>query len=168
MVDMKQMCQKIMTERTILQLIDIENLCGGSIQVDKFHSEVRVAVASHSKSKALLTVVAAGPTAVQSCPNLLWEWSSDRFLIGYGVDGADRRLLDVLTEPQLRRVFKVEIWSGDHCFANAANSLTRQGIDVHVFSRKDALANCLKEAASEVTILSELAFLDADQFARAS
>jgi hypothetical protein len=168
MVDMKQICHKTSSEKAILQLIDIENLCGGSIQVGKFHREVRATVASYSKLKALLTVVAAGPTALQSCPDLLWDWSSNRFLIGHGVDGADRRLLDVLVEPQLRRVYRVEIWSGDHCFASAARSLTRQGIAVHVFSRRDALANCLKEAASEVTILSELAFLDADQFARAS
>lgn len=155
-------------EETTLQLIDIENLCGGSIQVGIFHNQVRDTVASFSKSKSLLTIVAAGPAALQSCPNLMWEWSHDRFLIGRGVDGADSRLLDVLTEPQLRRVTAVEIWSGDHCFSAAALSLVGRGIGVHVFSRGCALAESLRDSASEITILSNLDFLDAGQFAIAS
>jgi hypothetical protein len=155
-------------EETTLQLIDIENLCGGSIQVGKFHNQVRDTVASYNKSKSLLTIVAAGPAALQSCPNLMWEWSQDRFLIGRGIDGADSRLLDVLTEPQLRRVTEVEIWSGDHCFSGAALSLVEKGIGVHVFSRECALAESLRNSASNVTILSNLAFLDSNQFAIAS
>ena len=168
MADMKNICKASSKEQTTLQLIDIENLCGGSIQVGVFHNQVRDTVASYNKTKSLLTIVAAGPTALQSCPNLMWDWSHDRFLIGRGIDGADSRLLDVLTEPQLRRVTEVEIWSGDHCFSGAALSLVEKGIGVHVFSRECALAESLRNSASNVTILSNLAFLDSNQFAIAS
>ena len=167
MVDMKQIFHPTKSEKAVLQLIDIENLCGGSSQVINFHSQVKEVVASYGKSRSFLTVVAAGPNAIQSCPQLLWDWQTDRFLIGKGVNGADNRLLDVILEPQLRRVAEVQIWSGDHCFANISKSLVRSGVKVHVFSRSFSLAVSLRVAASEVTLLSELQVHDSSEFALA-
>lgn len=164
-VDMKQNCDFLNSEQAVLRLIDIENLCGGSCQVIKFHSQVKEVVASFGKSDSFLTVVAAGPNAIQSCPQLLWDWESDRFLIGRGVDGADNRLLDVISEPQLRRVGEVQIWSGDHCFANVSKSLVRRGVRVHVFSRPTSLAESLRAAATRVTLLSELGVSDSSDLA---
>ena len=168
MIDMKQNCHSVKSEEVVLQLIDIENLCGGSCQVIKFHSQVKEVVASFGKSDSFLTVVAAGPNAIQSCPQLLWDWESDRFLIGRGVDGADNRLLDVISEPQLRRVGEVQIWSGDHCFANVSKSLVRRGVRVHVFSRPTSLAESLRAAATRVTFLTELQVPDSSELAFAS
>jgi hypothetical protein len=168
MVYMKQNHHLINSEEVVLQLIDIENLCGGSCQVLKFHSRVKEIVASFGKSESFLTVVAAGPNAIQSCPELLWDWESDRFLIGKGVDGADNRLLDVIAEPQLRRVGEVQIWSGDHCFADVSKSLARRGVRVHVFSRPTSLAESLRAAATCVTYLSELQVPDSSELAFAS
>jgi hypothetical protein len=162
MVYMKQNHHLINSEEVVLQLIDIENLCGGSCQVLKFHSRVKEIVAS------FLTVVAAGPNAIQSCPELLWDWESDRFLIGKGIDGADNRLLDVIAEPQLRRVGEVQIWSGDHCFADVSRSLVRRDVRVHVFSRPTSLAASLRAAATRVTFLSELLVPDSSELAFAS
>ena len=167
-VYMKQNHHLINSEKAVLQLIDIENLCGGSCQVRKFHSQVKELVDSFGKSDSFLTVVAAGPNAIQSCPELLWDWESDRFLIGKGVDGADNRLLDVIAEPQLRRVGEVQIWSGDHCFADVSQSLVRRGVRVQVFSRPTSLAASLGAAATRVTFLSELQVLDASELALAS
>jgi len=167
MVDMKQIFHPTKSEKAVLRLIDIENLCGGSSQVINFHSQVKEVVASYGKSMSFLTVVAAGPNAIQSCPQLLWDWQTDRFLVGKGVDGADNRLLDVILEPQLRRVVEVQIWSGDHCFANISKSLVRSGVKVHVFSRPFSLAESLRFAASEVTLLSELQVPDYSELALA-
>lgn len=166
-VYMKQTHHLINSEEVVLQLIDIENLCGGSCQVFKFHSQVKEVVASFGSSESFLTVVAAGPNAIQSCPQLLWDWEFDRFLIGKGVDGADNRLLDVISEPQLRRVGEVQIWSGDHCFANISRSLVRSGVRVHVFSRLNSLAESLRSAATCVTFLSELQVTDSSELALA-
>ena len=168
MVDMKENHHLINSDEVVLQLIDIENLCGGSCQVLKFHSQVKEVVNSFGKSESFLTVVAAGPNAIQSCPELLWDWESDRFLIGKGIDGADNRLLDVMTEPQLRRVGEVQIWSGDHCFADVSRSLVRRGVRVHVFSRPMSLAESLRAAATCVTYLSELQVPDSSELALAS
>ena len=167
MVYMKQNHHLINSEKAVLQLIDIENLCGGSCQVRKFHSHVKEVVDSFGKSDSFLTVVAAGPNAIQSCPELLWDWEFDRFLIGKGVDGADNRLLDVISEPQLRRVGEVQIWSGDHCFANISRSLVRSGVRVHVFSRLNSMAESLRSAATCVTLLSELQVADSSELALA-
>ena len=167
-VYMKQTHHLINSEEVVLQLIDIENLCGGSCQVRKFHSHVKEVVDSFGKSDSFLTVVAAGPNAIQSCPELLWDWEFDRFLIGKGVDGADNRLLDVIAEPQLRRVGEVQIWSGDHCFADVSQSLVRRGVRVHVFSRPTSLAASLRAAATRVTFLSELLVLDSSELALVS
>jgi hypothetical protein len=167
MVDMKQTHHLVNSEEVVLQLIDIENLCGGSCQVLKFHSQVKEVVASFGGSESFLTVVAAGTNAIQSCPELLWDWESDRFLIGKGVDGADNRLLDVMTEPQLRRVGEVRIWSGDHCFANISKSLVKSGVRVHVFARPTSLAESLRVAASRVTFLSDLQVPDSSELALA-
>ena len=167
-VYMKQTHHLINSEEVVLQLIDIENLCGGSCQVLKFHSQVKEVIDSFGKSDSFLTVVAAGPNAIQSCPELLWDWEFDRFLIGKGLDGADNRLLDVIAEPQLRRVGEVQIWSGDHCFADVSRSLVRRGVRVLVFSRPTSLAASLRAAATRVIFLSELQVPDSSELALVS
>jgi uncharacterized LabA/DUF88 family protein len=98
----------------------------------------------------------------------LWDWKGDRFLIGHGLDGADVRLLEVLEEPTLSRVAEVEIWSGDNCFASITNQLIRKGIKVHVFARLGTLSESLRNAATRVTMLSELTIEDSSEMALAS
>ena len=165
---MKQTTTQKYENEVVLRLIDIENLCGGSSQVHTFHELVRETIALYDTGNTSITVVAAGSFAVQCCPNLLWDWKGDRFLIGHGLDGADLRLLEVLEEPTLSRVTDVEIWSGDHCFASIANVLIRKGVKVHVFARLGTLSESLRFAATRVTVLSELAIEDSNELALAS
>jgi hypothetical protein len=165
---MKQSTNQKRGNEVVLRLIDIENLCGGSSQVQTFHELVRETIEIYETGNTSLTVVAAGSYAIQCCPNLLWDWKGDRFLIGHGLDGADLRLLEVLEEPTLSRVTKVEIWSGDHCFASIARLLIRKGIKVHVFARLGTLSDSLRFAATCVTVLSELAIEDNNELALAS
>ena len=165
---MKQTTTQKHENEVVLRLIDIENLCGGSSQVHAFHELVRETIAVYDTGNTSITVVAAGSYAVQCCPDLLWDWKGNRFLIGHGLDGADLRLLEVLEEPTLSRVTDVEIWSGDHCFASIANALIRKGVKVHVFARLGTLSESLRFAATRVTVLSELAIEDSNELALAS
>ena len=165
---MKQTTDQKYGIEVVLRLIDIENLCGGSSQMHTFHELVRETIENYEPRSTSLTVVAAGSYAIQCCPELLWDWKGDRFLIGHGLDGADMRLLEVLEEPTLSRVTAVEIWSGDHCFAGIAELLTRRGIKVHVFARMGTLSESLRFAATRVTVLSELDIIDSNQLALAS
>ena len=165
---MKQTTTQKHENEVVLRLIDIENLCGGSSQVHAFHELVRETIDVFESGNRTLTVVAAGTYAVQCCPELLWDWKGDRFLIGHGLDGADERLLEVLEEPTLSRVTEVEIWSGDRCFASITNQLIRKGVKVHVFARLGTLSESLRLAATCVTMLSELIIEDSNELALAS
>jgi hypothetical protein len=165
---MKQTTTQKHGNEVVLRLIDIENLCGGSSQVHTFHELVRELIDEYESGRSSLTVVAAGTYAIQCCPELLWDWKGDRFLIGHGLDGADVRLLEVLEEPTLSRVAEVEIWSGDNCFASITNQLIRKGIKVHVFARLGTLSESLRNAATRVTMLSELTIQDSNELALAS
>ena len=165
---MKQKTINTHREKVVLRLIDIENLCGGSSQVNAFHETVRETIDVYESGNRTLTVVAAGTYAVQCCPELLWDWKGDRFLIGHGLDGADERLLEVLKEPTLNRVTEVEIWSGDRCFASITNQLIRKGVKVHVFARLGTLSESLRLTATRVTMLSELVIENSNELALAS
>lgn len=149
------------------RIIDIENLCGGSGNVVEHHSKVRNIVSRNSGAGEMFTVVAAGVLSVKLCPDLLWDWQRNRFLIGHGVNGADNELIGVLNEPQIRRSSEIEIWSGDHCFTDATRTLVRLGLTVHVFSRPCALAESLRSVATRVTLLTELSVVNTGQFAMA-
>ena len=165
---MKQTKDQEYGNEVVLRLVDIENLCGGSSQVLAYHELVRETIDIYKTQNISLTVVAAGSYAIQCCPELLWDWEGDRFLIGHGLDGADLRLLDVLEEPTLNRVTEVEIWSGDHCFASIAQLLIRKGVKVHVFARLGTLSESLRFAATRVTLLSEIVIGDSNELALAS
>ena len=98
-----------------------------------------------------LIVVATGKQAVRVSPEVLWHWSDARFLIGVGIDGADKRLLNVLEdEPVGVSTGSIHIWSGDHCFAPITRKLRQFGCDVRVFSEQRSLSRELKSAASAV------------------
>ncbi len=151
--------------KVTVRIIDIENLCGGSGNVVAYHSKVRNIVSRNSDAGRIYTVVAAGVLSVKLCPDLLWDWQRNRFLIGHGIDGADSELIGVLNEPLIRRSSEIEIWSGDHCFTDVTKTLVRLGLTVHVFSRPSALAESLRSAATRVTLLTGLSVVHKRQFA---
>ena len=139
-------------ERTFA-VVDIENLCGGSVFVREHQAVVRDQFLSQERGLSLC-VLACGSYAARSCPDLPWDWNPARLFVRPGVDGADSALLDVLLEdPAAARSTRVEIWSGDHIFAGAALKLRRRGAEVSVFAPAGSLSRKLEEVASRVIAL---------------
>ena len=139
-----------------LTIVDLENLAGGADKVGRTSSALRTLVRSQqSRCSNMMTVVSTGIKAVRLHPDVLWDWKPARFLIGRGLDGADKELLNVLeNDPVASTATYVQIWSGDHCFAPVARLLRARGCHVHVFCRSGSLSRELKHAANEVTIIS--------------
>ena len=142
-------------ERTLV-IVDLENLAGGSLNVSRESKRIREMVESEVKEdQECLIVVATGVQVTRISPEVLWHWSDARFLIGVGIDGADKKLLDVLeNEPIAQSTESIHIWSGDHCFAPITRKLRKLGCDVHVFSNTHSLSNELERAATSVLTFS--------------
>ena len=85
-----------------------------------------------------------------------WVWARARSVPGYGKDGADLALLEVLQEDVARRFDAVVVASGDGVFADLVMELTGRGVHVTVVAHECALSAQLRLAASEVVLLSRL------------
>jgi len=88
--------------------------------------------------------------------NVAWEWSAGRPVEGYGENGADLALLELLTDDVRRRFERVVLASGDGIFAERVASLTRRGVHTTVVAHECGLSAPLRIAASEVVLLSRL------------
>lgn len=141
-----------------LAVIDIENLCGGPENVDGLHRYVRY-LYDQTSCDTWLPVVASSTHTVVQCPDLWWAWRDARRLHRSGPDGADLELVEVLSGPLAARCQHVEIWSGDHIFSDAARQLRSHGTRVTVRAARGTLARQLRESATFVYELPQLAFL---------
>lgn len=135
-----------------VHLIDIENLLGGALFSEgearaamrryRFVSEVGpcdhfIVASSHF----------AAPATWFGCPDA-------RRLVRSGPDGADLALIDVIEHEDLTTRFdRVVIASGDGIFAYPAAWLQRQGCQVTVVSRRDALSTRLRLAVPDIRYL---------------
>jgi NYN domain-containing protein len=135
-----------------LHLIDIENLAGGAKPNFEQIRDVQGIYADRLRFGALdQVVIASNPHALLS---VALGWPHARYRVGYGRDGADLELLDVLlSEKVAARFTRVIIGSGDGAFARAAASLAAAGVQVIVVSRRGSLSARLAFAASEVIYL---------------
>ena len=144
--------QRKKNERHAICLVDLENLCRGSEQVGQLsamvHSWVKQVNRTLGHFTTIRNVVATGLNAIEINPSVKWHWYDAEFHIGHGVDGADRKLLDVLrTDTRLRRCDDVLIWSGDGCFSTPIRQLQDHGCLITVLSWKDAMSTELRDAA---------------------
>jgi hypothetical protein len=132
-----------------LHLIDIENLAGGG------HLDCARAVAAAERYRRHipagdhdLTVVAAGPTSLVAAGV---AFANARLVLGRGLDGADRALVEVLaTDPIVDRVDRIVLASGDGIFTEVVASLHATGFDVWVAARREALSTRLRVSAGRV------------------
>jgi hypothetical protein len=135
-------------------VVDLENLCGGSDAVARQSAVVRRSLSYLVDTARTQVVVAVGINAWVNAPLLGFEWSGARLLVGRGIDGADKRLIeDLVDEPQAARSARVVIASGDGRFAAAAEHLKARGAHLVVVSRPDSLSRRLRKAANEVHFL---------------
>jgi hypothetical protein len=143
-------------ESRTMVFVDLENCCGGSSNVVKYQKQVRSAVQHFISSSHGFVVLATGIRALQEVPDLLWEWGEARYLIGHGLDGADKQLVSALVqEPVAARSTRVVLLSGDHIFAEPIKRLTKQGIHTTVAARPGSMAHTLRDAASSYVWLPD-------------
>jgi len=146
----------ICTEDRVLAVVDLENACGGSVNVPLYQSHVRAALEMVSFGRSPLVVFSTGPQALTLTPTLLWEWASARFVLGRGVDGADNALIEVLrSEPLARRSSRVVLVSGDHLFAAPVAELRDQGIPTTVLCAPKSLSRELRTVADRISWLPD-------------
>lgn len=141
-------------EGRTLHLVDIENLMGGPLGGDEllrnvsraYRSSARMAVGDHA-------IVACNPTLL--LPTKL-EWEANRVLVGFGPDGADRRLLAELTSHRwvVSHFDRVVIGSGDGIFSRRASILRHHGVRVEVVALRGAIARRLQRAVDQVHCLN--------------
>jgi hypothetical protein len=135
-----------------LHLIDIENELGtGQIKsTDVARFRTFYLKANNVPADAQIVV------ASSSSQNLLesaFGWPGARTVWLPGHDGADRALLEIAYEENVeKRYHKVVIASGDHIFAEAAESLQNLGVKVRVFARAVFLSVILQSACKDVAL----------------
>lgn len=132
-----------------LHVVDVENLLGGpACSVDAVaalaHAFERVAAV---RGEALIVVGAShGSGALASGLG----WCGARVVWQPGHDGADRALLEVLTEDVANRFERVVIGSGDGAFAPMASHLRIQGCRVTVIARRGAVSRKIRMAVRDI------------------
>ena len=133
-------------------MIDIENLTGGSSAgaaavapvLSTYRSTAAVGPDDHA-------VIAAGPTLAIAAG---LAWPACQLLIGRGVDGADRALLDAI-EPAFAASHydRVVVASGDHAFVPLVAALQSRGVAIEiVVKNRRTLARDLVRLAMHRTL----------------
>lgn len=144
----------IRIEDRVLAVVDLENACGGSVNVPLYQTHVRQAIGMASFGAPPLVVFSTGPQALALTPTLLWEWNPARFVLGHGLDGADNALMEVLrSEPLARRSSRVVLVSGDHAFTEPVAELRDRGIPTTVLCAPHSLSRELRTVADQVSFL---------------
>lgn len=144
----------INTTNRELHLIDIENELGTG--------EVRAADISRFRTFYLEANqvpnnahIVVATSSSQSLLEAAVGWPGARTVWLPGEDGADRALLEVAYEENVeKRYDKVVIASGDHIFAEAAESLQNLGVKVKVFARAVFISVILRAACKDVELYS--------------
>ena len=148
----------INTANRELHLIDIENELGTG--------QVKAADIARFRTFYLkannVPVDAHIVVASSSSQNLIesaFGWPGARTVWLPGHDGADRALLEIAYEENVeKRYDKVVIASGDHIFAEAAETLQNLGVKVKIFSRAVFISAILRTTCNEVVLVSGTAF----------
>jgi hypothetical protein len=138
--------------RRSIHLVDIENLVGSSVTSRVDVARVR------SRYDALAGVVPGDHVVIATgkcAASAAWfGWGPARRLLGPGIDGADRALLEVIECEQLvTRYQRVVVASGDGIFADACALLQSEGCAVTVVTRPEALSKRLRLAVRDIRLL---------------
>lgn len=137
-----------------LVLVDIENLLGGSgataSQVVQALGCLRASLGDTSHD---VLKVACGPSMLTTAMGVL----GNNVLLRRGVDGADRRLVEVIEDEPLGLFSSVALASGDAvAFAEPVRRLADQGVPTDVYVGRGGLGTSLRLAARSVTRLGRL------------
>jgi hypothetical protein len=136
--------------------VDLENACGGSALVAQNQTSVRKKIQLFAEQFASQVTYSVGPSALQDCRSLVWDWGFARFLPGRGLDGADLALLSAIQSDRFRpNIDTLILVSGDHIFAETVLELKSAGIPTTVVAQSRSLSNQLRIAATRVHYLPE-------------
>lgn len=145
----KNRCRRHGTPGRTLHLIDVENLVRGS---GASPAQVTGALAAYRATVATLpgdhVIIASGRRLLLTAG---LAWPGARLLLGSGLDGADRALLDASEPAAVAAAYdRVVIASGDGIFARRAGELRRAGVVVAVVSLRGSLSIDLRDRAALV------------------
>ena len=144
----------INTTNRELHLIDIENELGtGQIKApDIARFRTFYLKANNVPADAHIVVATSSP---QNLLESAFGWPGARTVWLPGHDGADRALLQIAYEENVeKRYDKVIIASGDHIFAEVAQTLQNIGVKVKVFARAVFVSVVLRSACKDVELYS--------------
>ncbi len=138
------------TQRQLF-VVDIENVIGGAAtEADAVRwakAVITDAVAVRPGDHVVVGISHAG-LLTTGC-----AWTDLRYVVGSGLDGADRALLEVLEERVAERYTHVVLVSGDGIFTDAVARLAAAGVETTVVAHPAKLSNRLRLAAHHVTHL---------------
>ena len=135
-----------------LHLIDIENELGTGLVKSADIARFRTFYLEANNVPTNAHIVVATSSS-QGLLEASVGWPGARTVWLPGEDGADRALLEIAYEENVeKRYDKVVIGSGDHIFAEAAQSLQNLGVKVKVFARAVFISVILRAACNEVEL----------------
>lgn len=143
-----------------LHLVDLDNLVGGPWNAGLVPQVLPQYLSTASYVQGDHLVVAAdahlATTAMFQLP------VGGQFLVARGTNGADNRLLELLTTDHIvTRYSRMVIGSGDHCFAGLAREVRSLGGSVSVVARRGTLARSLQAACNRTLWLTVAAGVSA-------
>lgn len=138
--------------RRTLHLVDLDNLVAGPSNAASVPAAMSRYLEASSFTPGDHLVVAAEVTLAATA---LFEMpAGTRFLVGWGPDGADRRLLDADDPHHIAaRYDRLVIGSGDHCFTEIAAAVRDLGRAVTVIGLQGAISLALGRVATSVRML---------------
>jgi len=138
-----------------LVIVDVENVAGGAIQTTAAAAWAR-RVVEEAATVVPGEQVIVGVSSVDGLFHASKAWPQARVVLGFGPDGADHALLEVLRDESVGERFgRVSIVSGDGIFAEAAAALGSQGVTVTAFAWGACMSSRLRLAARRVVLLDD-------------
>jgi hypothetical protein len=135
-----------------MHLVDIENVCGNARPL---RHDVEMARRCYEELMSPGAddhfVIACNHGA---CIEVGLAWLGARLVVRSGPDGADLALLGILDHEDIPSRFgRVVIASGDGIFADVADQLASEGVEVTVVSLEHSLSRRLRLAAGRVRLI---------------
>ena len=136
-----------------LVLVDIENLVGDPLPSSESCDRVRLLLHRICNGAPFPVVAACSHLAAKSAA---FSWHEARWKFRSGKDGADLALIEELVPNFVANRFDhLILGSGDGIFTEHVNDLIAAGVAVTVVSRKAALSQKLKQAATSWILIDD-------------
>lgn len=131
-----------------LILVDIENFNGQPIYSSAQAEWCKKMLTAWLNIKeGEITIIAADKSGIL---DVNVGWKGPRLLIGTGLDGADRRLIEEIEYMNIGQFDEIALVSGDGAFAAPVSQAAARGVPTTVYSHKDDLSQQLQLAATSV------------------